>query len=761
MAATRRAPAVQIFQDSIDSPDDSDFTHLVQPLRDVTSDQNISLSPTYFEPTGLSPLKAAARYSSSPPARVLAPSNFNAITIPPPPELPYTDSPVKKSSPAYVTPFEDPLLQQTSFGGYKSSHTAMDKENLYAVPIPSEASIYSDSIYPTKAGPKRKLTDSAPLASLGERSSNVNIKKQKQLTKSDPPFPELVHIQLPDPEDMPLIEDDGKKPPLSYAMLIGQSILRAPNRRLTLANIYKWISDSFSFYNSIESGWQNSIRHNLSLNKAFHKQDRPKEDPGKGCYWAITPGMEIQFLKEQPRRPLTKTSSFAYTDHSDTMRPSTSSSNIGFRSERSMSKKIDSSKFPEETELSSDATIPASDPAIHEGIDPDNHLSMPPPSSRNIRSSPPPADIRSSPPPAGGEQGDREDTPPPAARAAASSRPSGGRKRKFLAATGGLGDSGYFSSIESSVPRNNARSHFLTSEADLDHPTKKRGRAEEEIARIRSSSFDSPTKNRPDLLQPLGAFPSSSPFRPFEQAAKRGPLTPAVIFKKPARPPMSVSPNTNLRNHREHVRKMLGSPDKSLGILDSLSPFPFPNLDLPNPDTFELYGNENLNFDVFADDSPLKSAKRPRLERANTTSGILADITGSNTRLSDMMRPDFKVKRLASPVRIKSPLKRYITELPPPPTSNPNATLPQIPEEEDYLFGVELPSDDSEQGIDLTQSFQKIGAPASASPAINRTGLMLAPPSTWSRATGSPSKPPAGAARVGRPPLSRSYTNKW
>lgn len=85
------------------------------------------------------------------------------------------------------------------------------------------------------------------------------------------------------------------KPPYSYATLIGMSILSHPDKRLTLSSIYLWISDTFKYYKKEDVGWQNSIRHNLSLNKAFIKGEKSKD--GKGHFWCIEDGCEDQFLK--------------------------------------------------------------------------------------------------------------------------------------------------------------------------------------------------------------------------------------------------------------------------------------------------------------------------------------------------------------------------------------------------------------------------------------------------------------------------------
>ncbi|KAM5221410.1 forkhead box protein O4 [Ctenodactylus gundi] len=78
----------------------------------------------------------------------------------------------------------------------------------------------------------------------------------------------------------------------SYAELISQAIESAPEKRLTLAQIYEWMVRTVPYFkdkgdSNSSAGWKNSIRHNLSLHSKFVKVHN--EATGKSSWWMLNP----------------------------------------------------------------------------------------------------------------------------------------------------------------------------------------------------------------------------------------------------------------------------------------------------------------------------------------------------------------------------------------------------------------------------------------------------------------------------------------
>ncbi|XP_022657947.1 forkhead box protein K2-like [Varroa jacobsoni] len=104
------------------------------------------------------------------------------------------------------------------------------------------------------------------------------------------------------PSAVPAGPNDDQKPPYSYAQLIVQAISSAPDKQLTLSGIYSYITKHYPYYRTADKGWQNSIRHNLSLNRYFMKVARSQEEPGKGSFWRIDPSSQEKLVDQAFRR---------------------------------------------------------------------------------------------------------------------------------------------------------------------------------------------------------------------------------------------------------------------------------------------------------------------------------------------------------------------------------------------------------------------------------------------------------------------------
>ncbi|KAI1771956.1 hypothetical protein F4818DRAFT_454174 [Hypoxylon cercidicola] len=67
--------------------------------------------------------------------------------------------------------------------------------------------------------------------------------------------------------------EEGGKVDEPYAQLIHRAFMSRDRRAMTLQEIYQWFRENTEKGKSDNKGWQNSIRHNLSMNRAFSKRE--------------------------------------------------------------------------------------------------------------------------------------------------------------------------------------------------------------------------------------------------------------------------------------------------------------------------------------------------------------------------------------------------------------------------------------------------------------------------------------------------------
>ncbi|KAL7676928.1 hypothetical protein ACOME3_003177 [Neoechinorhynchus agilis] len=98
----------------------------------------------------------------------------------------------------------------------------------------------------------------------------------------------------------------------SYADLIAKAIQSSPEKRLTLLQIYQWFIDNVEYFRQRSGeeerrGWQNCVRHNLSIGETFLKV--PNKE-GRSSFWEINPKQFEPAIGYDPRRKVRNESNF-------------------------------------------------------------------------------------------------------------------------------------------------------------------------------------------------------------------------------------------------------------------------------------------------------------------------------------------------------------------------------------------------------------------------------------------------------------------
>jgi len=218
-----------------------------------------------------------------------------------------------KPSVTYRDFYSNPTYQPTHYPNpYVNSSGDTFSANYYVNPYDQHAGTYPNLLQPLHSVGFLAAKSVAPLStssSSGSSTCSNNLVKSQLSPPTSPSSSvssdESLTSHLSPSNDSgqsKSAKSKTEKPPFSYIALIVMAIQNSEAKKMTLNEIYQYLSTHFSFFQGQYQGWKNSVRHNLSLNECFIKLPKAMGKPGKGHYWTIDPNCEFMFEEGSFRR---------------------------------------------------------------------------------------------------------------------------------------------------------------------------------------------------------------------------------------------------------------------------------------------------------------------------------------------------------------------------------------------------------------------------------------------------------------------------
>jgi forkhead protein FKH len=172
----------------------------------------------------------------------------------------------------FVTPADKAIIDPSFVERAKMAASGAEEwaASQHAHPHPQTSNLPAGSLYPTTA----HHPPLAPAPAYFKRAvtppaAQKDSRGHRGVFDSKPPQSPMYNrgMMMESTQDIDYSQDAAKdlKPPFSYATMIAQAIFSNEEEKLTLSNIYGWISDKYAFYRHSNSGWQ--------VNEIFLKLD--------------------------------------------------------------------------------------------------------------------------------------------------------------------------------------------------------------------------------------------------------------------------------------------------------------------------------------------------------------------------------------------------------------------------------------------------------------------------------------------------------